>query len=189
MNLEQFSFFISVVMQLSNEGDIKHSSNCFGYVIKANCSSSYNIHPINVMVGAKPSSINCTSTPTACCSSAIGDCTGKYTDAVDLVSTAGVFYEDCVGRVTGLERQAGWADTLKLNCDNTSTFPLQTQYLHIDYYCIDGNIYGIIFTIYSFSCNLISIYFNSFIDFVSEYIQIENVCTIQTTIYCLYVRS
>jgi len=123
-------------MQLKKEGKVYQSSACFGKIMKASCSSTEHIFPINVMVGVKPTSTNCTLETAVCCSIDSEDCVGRYTSYTP--GTADVFYEDCMGRSTCLERQAGWTDTLRLQCQDPTAYPAQTQYMYRDYNCIDG---------------------------------------------------
>jgi hypothetical protein len=123
--------------------------DCYGAgLMEGNCSSTQKIYPLDILVGTKHRSLNCSLEYTpdlnwtmtqfdACCRPESGDgCVGTYVNVDDPLSTFR-YYEYCIGRTQCLVLQVPRADTAYLSCDPTQYYA-QTTYMAMNYNCIDG---------------------------------------------------
>lgn len=123
--------------------------DCFGAgLMDGNCSSTQKIYPLDVVVGTKERSLNCSMEYTRdlnwtttqfdmCCKPEPGDnCVGKYINVGNPLSTF-IFYEYCIGRSTCRVLQVPRVDTAYLSCDQTQYYA-QTTFMAMEYECIEG---------------------------------------------------
>ncbi|XP_069120630.1 muscle M-line assembly protein unc-89-like isoform X2 [Argopecten irradians] len=142
-----------VSLQTLNERTVRYTA-CFGTgdhaLINANCSSMENIYPIQLQVGAKPSTSGCpleteaNETDTVvqqCCVPATNqDCIAPYITYAPAIASS--YFETCVGRITCFTRQAARVDVLSITSCNATGYPGQTHYMYLDYYCVPGSKIG-----------------------------------------------
>ncbi|KAK3101581.1 hypothetical protein FSP39_004627 [Pinctada imbricata] len=74
-----------------------------------------------------------------CCVFDSDDCHGEYLN-MDSQGTSIIYHADCVGRenCVGFARQASTMDIKYLTCSPSFTYPDQTNYMFMDYFCISG---------------------------------------------------